>query len=547
MNQLYVGGRVFTADPERPWADAVVVGQDRITFVGDRAAASDVAGSSAELIDTTGGVVMPGFVDAHAHLMMTGDSLLKAPLRDAADLNEIQRRVAEWAAANPEAPRVLGIGWLYSTIPGGLPVKELLDAVVTDRPVYLDASDLHSTWVNSAALTELGITDDTPDPVGGRIVRDPRTGEATGHLLENATVTMVWPLLARVDDATRDRYLSAALGAYVESGVTAAVDMALDRAMFDTMRRADDRGDLCVRISAHWLIHRTGDAASELAQVRTAADAAAEHRSDHLRVAGIKIIADGTIDGCTAALINPYTNGSNADPIWDLESLTRVVTAADAAGLQVAIHAIGDLTVRAAIDALQHAITTNGRTDHRHRIEHLEYVDESDVARLHELGITASMQPVHVDPAQLDNWVGMLGEHRAHRGFAWREFLDAGTTLAFGTDTPTAPHLPLHNMYIAATRRSPRDPHRAPHRPDTALPLDQAVGHGTRDAAWASFDDDRIGMIREGLLADLVVVDTDVFASGPSSLLAAQVVRTVVGGRIVHQAASASLGGAVQQ
>lgn len=531
---LFTGGRIFTADPDAPWANAVVVHDDEIAFVGDVAQATELAGPSAERIDLDGGTMVPGFVDGHAHLLMTGESLLKAQLRSAGNLAEIQRRVGEWAHRNPDAPRVLGIGWLFSAVPDGRPTREMLDQVVADRPVYLDASDLHSTWVNTAALHELGITDDTPDPIGGRIARDPVTGAATGHLVENATVTMVWPLLARIDDAARDRHLRAAVAAYNESGVTAAVDMAMDRAMFHTMRRADEAGGLTVRVVGHWLVHRTGDAATELEQVAEAARMAASYRSGRLRLNGIKIIADGTIDGCTAALLNPYTNGSLPDPIWDADALTRVVTAADAAGLQVAIHAIGDRTVRLAIDALSHAIRTNGRVDHRHRIEHLEYVDEADVARLHELGITASMQPVHVDPAQLDNWIALLGAARAHRGFAWREFLDAGTTLAFGTDTPTAPHLPLHNMYLAATRKSPADPSLAPHRPDQALPLEQAVGHATRESAWASFDDHRIGMIRAGMAADLVVIDSDVFAAAPEALLRANVMRTMIDGATVH-------------
>ena len=364
---------------------------------------------------------------------------------------------------------------------------------------------------------------------------DPATGAATGLLLENAAVALVWPLLADVDDATRDRQLAAALAAYRETGVTTAVDMALDGQMLAAMQRAEAAGTLDVRIVGHWLIHRTGDPASELAQVATAARMKALQWSDHLRVVGIKVIVDGTIDGCTAALINPYANGGNADPIWDIAALEPVVTAADAAGLQVALHAIGDFAVRTAIDALAQAAQTNGTTGRRHRIEHLEYVDEADVVRLAPLGITASMQPVHIDPAIYPNWAAMLGDDRAQRGFAWREFLAVDTTLAFGTDTPTAPHEPLHNMYIAATRRSPGDPTLAPHRPDNALPLEQAVGHGTRDAAWASFLHDEVGMLRAGMRADLIVLDVDPFDGPPEALLTAQVVRTILGGRTVHR------------
>lgn len=533
---LVHGGRVFTSDPDRPWADALVVDGDHFTYVGDVDGARAAAGDGAEVVDLAGGVAMPGFVDGHAHLLMTGAALLKAQLRTADSLDEIRRRLVEWRAANPDATRVLGISWQFGALPDATPHKGMLDDLFPDVPVYLDANDLHSTWVNSAALRELGITDETPNPIGGEIVRDPATGEATGHLQETVTVDMVWPLLSRVSDDARDAHLAATLRAYNETGVTTSVDMALERASLDTMRRAEAAGTLTVRVMGHWIIHRDPDPAKELAQVATAARMAAETNSSRLRVMGIKIIVDGTIDGCTAALLEPYTTGTNAEPIWDAESLERVVAAADAAGLQVALHAIGDRAIRIAVDALEHAATVNGPRERRHRIEHLEYTDEADVVRLAPLGITASMQPVHIDPAIYSNWGEMLGDPRANRGFAWREFLDAGTTLAFGTDTPTAPYEPLHNMYIAATRKSPGDPSLAPHRPDNALPLEEAVVHGTRDSAWASFLHDRVGMVKEGLLADLILLDRDPFAAGPESLLTAQVVRTMLGGRTVHPA-----------
>ncbi len=542
MIELFRGGRVFTSDPDRPWAEAVVIEGERIVFVGHVADAVDRAGADAVVHDIAGGVVLPGFVDAHAHVTMTGDALLKAQLRDAPDVAEIRRRLTVWAAANPHAPRILGIGWIYSAIDGGRPTRQMLDEIGDGRPIYAEAADLHSCWLNTAALHELGVTDDTPDPIGGRIVRDPQTGMATGHLLENASVNLVWPLLADVPASTLDEYLAAAMRAYSESGVTAAVDMAMDATMLAAMQRAESAGRLTVRVIGHWLIHRTGDSVTELAQVdklvRLVERMADDSSLSRLRIAGIKIIADGTIDGCTAALINPYADGTNADPIWDRTSLDAVVAAADAAGLQVAIHAIGDQTVRNAIDAIERAGVTNGDPaathSRRHRIEHLEYVDESDVVRLAGLGITASMQPVHIDPAIFANWAAMLGDERADRGFAWREFLDAGTTLAFGTDTPTAPHFPLHNMYIATTRRSPGDPTLTPHRPDNALPLDEAVIHATRDAAWASFAEDSIGVLRAGSFADLVVLDRDPFAAEPESLLSARVVLTISNGRTVY-------------
>lgn len=535
-NGLIIHGRVLTADPAQPWAEAVVIRGAHLEFVGSLAEARQCAGDARE-IDAEHGVVLPGFVDAHAHLLNTGASLRRAQLREAKSLDDIDASLRSWASAHPSAPRVLGIGWLFSAVPAGEPTCQMLDAIVDDRPVYLDANDLHSVWVNTAALAELGITDDTPDPVGGRIVRD-ATGAATGLLLENAGYHLAWPVMNVADDAEHDRQLQAALHAYRCAGTTSAVDMGLERSGLAALMRAEQRGELAFTVVGHWLIARTGRPAGELAQVAHAAALAARQGSSRVRIAGIKLIVDGTIDGCTAGMLAPYANGEPGELIWDRAALEPVVLAADEAGLQIAMHAIGDLAVRTAIDVLevaaQRRAARGDTTERRHRIEHLEYVDEADVARLAPLGITASMQPVHCDPAIMANWVAMLGDERAARGFAWPEYLAHGTTLALGTDTPTAPYEPLPNMFIAATRKSPGDPTLTPHRPDFALPLADAIGHATRDAAWASHLEGERGMLRAGLAADLVILDRDPLADGPNSLLQARVLRTIIGGRTVH-------------
>ncbi len=531
--QIVTGGRVFTADPEQPWAEAVVIADRRVGYVGDAEGARRFAGPHAEVVDTTGCVVLPGFVDAHAHVLPTGAGLLKAQLRNAGSLDEIHRRIVDWAEANPTAPRVLGLGWLFSAVPDGRPTAAMLDEVVADRPVYLDAMDLHSVWVNSAALAEMEITADTADPIGGRIVRD-EEGHATGLLLETAASALAWPVSNRGTDAEYDAQLQATIAAYHAAGVTTTVDMALGEDSLAVIERAEAGGRLEMRVIGYWIIRRDVDAAVELAQVARAAEVAAAHRTGPVRVVGIKIIVDGTIDACTAGMIEPYSNGLPGSVIWEPEPLQRVVLAADAAGLQVALHAIGDLAVRSAIDAIEAAVAANPARERRHRIEHLEYVDEADIGRLAPLGITASMQPVHIDPAIYANWGAMLGEARARRGFAWPEYLSHGTTLAFGTDTPTAPYEPLPNMYIAATRRSPGDPSLAAHRPDFALPVDEAIIHGTRDAAWASCADGECGMLRAGLAADLIVLDGDPFAGDPAVLLRSRVVRTMVAGHTVY-------------
>jgi hypothetical protein len=281
-------------------------------------------------------------------------------------------------------------------------------------------------------------------------------------------------------------------------------------------------------------VHRTGNRDEELAQVARSAELARLHTGDRLRVTGIKLVADGTVDGCTAAMLRPYTTGSNDDPIWDAPSMNAVVEAADAAGLQLAIHAIGDRTIRQAIDALVAAAKTNGTSGRRHRIEHLETTDEADIGRLSKAGIIASMQPVHADPEILANWTAMLGTERAQRGFAWPLYQEDGGMLVFGTDTPTAPFEPLPNMFLAATRRSPTDLGLEPLRPDWTLPLDRAIESATRLPAWAAGLDHTTGVLRPGMAADLVVVDTDFLIEGPDALLGTTVALTMVDGQVTH-------------
>ena len=533
----YVNGRVFTASDEQEWAEAVAVDGDTITAVGRSADALAAAGPGAEVVDLAGRLVVPGFVDAHTHLVMMGEALGRVGLTDARSLDEIQARLRAARAADPGAPRVLGRGWLFDSVPDGAPTAAMLDAAVADVPVYLDANDYHSCWVNSAALAELGITRDTPDPIGGRIGRD-ASGKPNGLLFETAAQQHVWEHLAsQATDADRDAAVERTIAAYLATGVTGVVDMAFDELGLAAFRRAAERrgGRLPIRVVAHWFVANTGDEAANLAQVSRAVELAREADSPWLRVAGVKLVLDGVIDACTAAMRHPYADGSNADPIWPLDALKPVVAAADAAGLQVAMHAIGDAASGIALDALEHAIAVNGARDRRHRIEHLEYVDRADVARLARLGVVASMQPVHADPAIWANWAAMLGDERADRGFPWTEITDAGGVLAFSTDAPTAPHESLPNLYIAATRRSALDGSFPPNHPEYAVPLADAVRHATRDAAYSCREEHVRGRLAPGLAADFAVIDRDPFELGEASLLQARVVRTVVAGRVEYE------------
>ncbi len=412
----------------------------------------------------------------------------------------------------------------------------MLDAVVHDRPVLMDSADYHFVWLNSRGMAELGIDASTPNPVGGEVVRD-ASGRATGLLSETAAHEYAWaPMGQRRTDEERRHHLMALQQAAHASGITGVIDMGLDDTEVELLADAAQSGLLTLNVVGHYMVERSGSRADHLDRVQHASELANKYQHRQFRVAGVKIVVDGTIDGCTAHVSQPYTTDVLADPIWDVDELIPVVVAADAAGLQVAMHAIGDAAVSNALTALAEARQANGTNGRRHRIEHIEYLDPADIARFVELEVTASMQPVHADPAITDNWIDMLGEPRGSHGFRWADLVHAGVRLVFGTDAPTAPYAPLPNMYIAATRRSALNPSLPVGRgADQVRPLQEAVVHGTADAAWSCFDERDRGRLMPGMLADFVVIDPDVFEGSADVLLTANVRRTVASGVTVYE------------
>ncbi|KAI0408514.1 amidohydrolase family protein [Xylaria palmicola] len=537
MATLFHNGRFFQSDirgDNHSFAECMLVdGAGTIVHVGsltdEPILRAEADGATRH--DIGGRIVLPGFIDGHMHLLMFGQSLQKAGLEACKNLEDIRNTIKDFAAAHPSTPRILAKGWMHS-MTDGKALASMIDDI-DPRPIFIDSKDLHSTWCNTAALEEMGVQD-MADPEGGEIHRD-ENGKASGLLSESAAVTIVWPHIAKV--APMEEKLAAirrAIRAYSAAGYTGLVEMAMDENGWEALQTLRQQEDLPMRFAVHWLVTPRKTEAENLAQIDRAIELNWQFNAEttpDCRVVGIKVIGDGIIDGCTAGLTEPYSsNGVSCDPIWSLAELGPVVRKADGAGLQCALHAIGDKTVRTAIDALER-YATPGR---RHRIEHLELASPADAARLGRLGITASVQPVHADPAILRAWPALLGAERCGRAFAYADFARGGAVLALGTDAPTAPHTPLANLYTATTRRSAREPALADRvNAHFALALAAAVAAGTAGSAHSCFAEARAGALEAGRSADFAVVDMEWAAD---TLLQARVEQTWFLGKKVFDA-----------
>ncbi|KIW23668.1 uncharacterized protein PV07_11848 [Cladophialophora immunda] len=537
MRTVFRNARVFTGSQDASSYgkhSCMIINDDLIEYVGDGSDADVQAatGGGAKVVDLDNKhTLAPGFIDGHMHLLMFGTSLQKISLEHCRTLADIQSTIKDAARADPSKRRILCRGWMHFMTGGKALAKDLDGLDELDRPIFIDSKDLHSTWCNTAALQEMGVQD-MPDPPGGEIKRDEQ-GNATGLLSEAAAITIVWPHLAKV--ASMEEKLSAirqAITTYNSSGYTGMVEMAMDENAWEALLQLRSTEELTIRVAAHWLIYPSKTKEENFRQVDRAIELWKQYNlqtSPNFRIAGIKVIGDGVIDACTAALLEPYSsNGVSCDPLWDPAMLKSVVERADAAGLQCALHAIGDATIKMAIDALE-TVASSGR---RHRIEHLELTSPGDAKRLSEAGITASIQAVHADPAILRQWTKLLGEQRRGRAFAYREFLDEGVSLALGTDAPTAPNLPLPNLYVATTRRSAREPEsQEVVNEHFALPLLDAFSAATQGAAYSCFMDRITGRLEVGMKADFVVLDMEWSAA---TLLQAKVLQTWFNGQQVY-------------
>jgi predicted amidohydrolase YtcJ len=563
---LIVHGRVFrgfktgqapplgSADGPRPEGapTAIAVVGERIAWVGDSSEALRAwRGPRTELLDARGGLVSAGFDDAHIHLLDGARQMDDIDLTRAATPQEIGAAIRAGAAERSAKPWVVGRGWLYGSFPAGLPTRQQLDHLVPDRPALMGAYDGHTTWVNSRALATAGIRQGTPDPADGVIQRDLASGEPTGMLFEAAglLVERCLPVLNADEDLA---VLRTAIAAAHRNGITAVQEAWTPPGDLLVWRRLAERDVPRLRARLALPMKPEGDLAAWHEQLADYGALAFPLRGGRWLSAGIlKGFVDGAIESGTAAMLAPYEGDTSRGlPNWSSEQLAEFVSAADAAGWQVELHAIGDRGVRMALDAFEQA-AANARWSgnprgsrqapnslrRRHRVEHIETIDPADIPRFGRLGVIASMQPYHGEPStnQATAWSSKIGADRVSRAWAVGSIDRAGGTIAFGSDWPVVSFNPFLGLHVAVNRQTPDGHPPGGWVPAEAVPLPTALSAYTLGSALAAFTERRRGTIQVGLQADLAVLDRDLLSEDRSAIAGTAVSATVIGGRVVHR------------
>ncbi|MFM8534150.1 MAG: amidohydrolase, partial [Acidimicrobiia bacterium] len=536
VDLIVINGKVYTGGGEE-FAEAVAVTGNKIVRVGSNNEIRRLRRAQTLVVDANGGAVVAGFNDAHAHLNNGGLSLDQISLSDAQTIDDIKNTIRVWSDAHPERAWITGRGWYYQPFNGTLPTRQMLDALVPDRPAYLIAYDGHTGWANTKALAAAGISRRTASPANGVIVKDPRTGESTGALKE-AAMALMSAVAPKPTEEDRLAAIRAAIDSAHRVGITSVQDAggtADDLELLDRLRK---RGELTLRV------YQALRADATLSDADLAAlDAVRTRFADDplLKTGAVKLIADGVIESHTAAMLAPYANKPTikGDARFTPEALTRVISLLDKHGWQVMTHAIGDAAVRMTLDAYEAATKANPAPDRgrRHRIEHIETIDPADIPRFGALGVIAGMQPVHATPSPTagDVWSSNIGEERAARGWPWASIAKGGGRLAFGSDWPVMTLDPLEGLRVAVTRTTPDRLPAGGWIPAERLDIRKTIDAYTRDGAWASFDELRKGQLAKDMLADIVVLTDDVFTGPASRLTTTEVAVTIADGKVVYR------------
>lgn len=527
---IAVNGRITTVNETQPEAEAVAVLNGRIIAVGGSNEIQALAGPQTRIIDLRGRRVVPGFNDSHVHFLDGGQGLAGVQLRNARTEAEFSRLIGEFAAKLQKGRWVLNGNWDHENwTPARLPTRQLIDALTPENPVFINRLDGHMALANSLAMKLAGITRSTQDPPGGAIVRD-QSGEPTG-VLKDAAMGLVYKVIPPPADDEMAEAIRAAMRYAGENGVTSVQDMSASPSLLPVYQKLLREGELTVRISGHQPLSQWERLAAVGVRVGFG--------NEKLKIGGLKGFADGSLGSTTALFFEPYvddpkTSGLPSDEMFPESRMLDNIAGADKAGLQLAVHAIGDKANRIILDQFAEAARLNGDRDRRFRIEHAQHLRMEEIRRFASQKVIASMQPYHaIDDGR---WAeNRIGPERARGTYAFRSLIDAGVVLAFGSDWYVAPMEPLMGIYAAVTRRTLDGKNPEGWVPEQKITVAEAVRAFTLGSAYASFDEKIKGSIEKGKLADLVVLSEDIFSIDPTAIDKVKVVLTIFDGKVVYE------------
>ena len=522
---IITNARIFTSDESNPHAEALAVRGNRIVYVGTNAGAESYNTKSTRLINGQGRTLTAGFIDSHVHLLWGAIWMGSAQLQNVRTKEGLKEVLLDFSNKNRTDPWVVGRGIKY----GIVSTRQELDDILAGRPVYIGAFDGHTGWANTRALELAGIlSEDGREMVNGIIVRD-ENGLATGELREGDAMDAVLNLVPKPDANRKRELLKLAIREFNRTGITSVHNMNGDMDELMAYAALEDAGDMNMRVYVPY--HVKPEATEEM--LNEAAEMA-KIQMDYVRGGAAKFFMDGVWESYTAFNVDPYADEPDVkvEPIFSLNHFTRMASLCDRMGLQIAVHCCGDGAVRQALDGYEAIQKTNGKRDSRHRVEHIEVCQPSDMPRFQELGVIASMQTSHA-PFSLEDdmvWTKRTGPQRWPISFPWRDLKNAGAHLSLGSDWTVASFDPMINIYVALNRQkwSPDDP-------DQRLTLEECILGYTRDAAYTEFMENQKGQVKEGYLADLVLFSHDLFQVPPDEVRSVKAVMTMVDGRIVFE------------
>ena len=523
-DKIYFNSKIWTGDTTNAWADAIVIRGNQIVYAGKDY--QSYKGSNTEMIDLGGKLMLPGFIDNHTHFLSGGYNLSSVDLRKAKTKEEFISILKDFCQKQHDVRWVLGGDWDHEAWGGELPSRNWIDSVTGDHPVFVSRYDGHMSLANTKALELAGVTKNTKVPTGGEMPKE-KNGEFTG-VLKDAAMNLVNRVIPDPSEKELDEYLAAAIQHAFENGVTQVHDVASYGGWIDltTYRRNYANKKLDLRIYS-FVPLRTWARLDSFCKKEGKGD-------DLLRWGALKGYMDGSLGSTTAWFYQPYLDATNTKGLnlTDTNDIRKWVLAADSAGLHIAVHAIGDRANDFILNIFEEAEKTISK-DHRFRVEHAQHLTQQAIPRFAQLKVIPSMQPYHaIDDGR---WAyKRLNDERLKGTYAFKSLLDAGAPLTFGSDWTVAPLKPLEGIYAAVTRRTLDDKNPNGWYPEQKISVEQAVKCYTINNAYAGFQENKLGVLKKGMLADFVVLDQNIFEIAPEKIKDVKVVRTVVNGKEVY-------------